>query len=106
MVNLEDLQKLDIRIAKVLEAERVPDTDKLLKMKVDIGTEQRTIVSGIALSYSPEDMIGREIVVIVNLEPRTIKGIESQGMLFATKEEGRVVLLKPDSEVTPGSSIR
>lgn len=106
MINFEDFQKVDLRVGKIIEVERVKDSEKLLKLQVDLGAEKRQLVAGIAQFYQPEDLIGREIVVVVNLEPRTLKGVESQGMLLAADDEGKPVLLKPDEEVSPGTKIR
>jgi len=114
MINFNEFQKIDLRVGKIVEAEKVEGTEKLLKLKVDLGTdpsinsgqEIRQIVAGIAQFYQPEDLIGKEIVVVVNLEPRILKGIESQGMLLAADAEGRPILLRPDKEVPPGTKIR
>ncbi len=104
-ISFNDFKKLDLRIGKVLEAEVIEESDKLLKLKVDIGDETRQIIAGIKKYYSPEQIIGREIVVIANLEPRTMLGFESQGMLLAADIKGEPILLKPDKEVPPGSQI-
>ncbi|HMK48410.1 MAG TPA: methionine--tRNA ligase subunit beta [Thermodesulfovibrionales bacterium] len=106
MITFEDFKKLDIRIGKVLFAERVVGTDKLLRMEIDFGSEKRQIVAGIAESYQPDSMIGREVPVLMNLEPRKIRGIESQGMILAVDVEGKPILMHPDHEVPPGSIIR
>ncbi|PIR07422.1 methionine--tRNA ligase subunit beta [Candidatus Jorgensenbacteria bacterium CG11_big_fil_rev_8_21_14_0_20_38_23] len=106
MISFEEFQKIDLRVGKIVEAEKVEGADKLLKLKVDLGTEKRQLVAGIAKFYQPKDLIGREIVVVVNLEPKTLIGIESQGMLLAANIEGKPVLLKPDEEVPPGTKIR
>ncbi len=103
-----DFQKLDIRIARVLTAEPVPDTDKLIHLTVDIGqTEPRHIVAGLREYYQPSEMIGKLIVVLANLEPRKMRGIMSNGMLLAASSEGfdRVKLLTVDEEMPPGSKI-
>jgi len=105
-INFEEFQKIDLRVGKIIEAERVEGTDKLLKLKVDLGEEKRQLVAGIAKFYQPEDLVGKEIVVVVNLEPKTFRGIESQGMLLAADVEGRPVILKPDEEVPPGTEVR
>ncbi len=104
-INFEEFQKIDLRVGKIIEAERIEGTDKLLKLKVDLGEEKRQLVAGIAKFYQPEDLIGKEIVVVVNLEPKTFRGIESQGMLLAADVEGKPVILKPDKEVPPGTKI-
>jgi len=105
-INFEEFQKIDLRVGKIIEAEKIEGTDKLLKLKVDLGEEKRQLVAGIAKFYQPEDLIGKEIVVVANLEPKTLRGVESQGMLLAADVEGKPVLLKPDQEVPPGTKIR
>jgi len=105
MITYSDFQKMDIRIAKIKSAERVPNTDKLVKLEIDIGDETRQIVAGIGEVYEVDDLINKQIPVIINLEPRKIKGIESNGMLLAVVVEGKPVLLEPDKEVPNGSKI-
>ena len=105
-INFEEFQKIDLRIGKITEAEKIEGTDKLLKLKVDLGKEKRQLVAGIAKFYQPEDLVGKEIVVVANLEPKNLRGVESQGMLLAADVEGKPVLLKPDQEVPPGTKIR
>jgi len=105
MITYSDFQKMDIRIAKIKSAERVPNTDKLIKLEIDIGDETRQIVAGIGEVYEVDDLINKQIPVIINLEPRKIKGIESNGMLLAVVVEGKPVLLEPDKEVPNGSKI-
>jgi len=106
MVNFDDFQKLDLKIAKIVKAEKVEGSEKLLRLEIDLGEEKRQLVAGIAKFYSPEDLIHREIVVVANLEPRVLMGIKSQGMLLAADVEGRPVLLKPDEDVPVGTRIR
>ncbi|MFT6210375.1 MAG: methionyl-tRNA synthetase [Bacteroidia bacterium] len=102
----EDFQKLDIRIATIIEAEKVRKTKKLLKLKVDTGSEERTVVSGIAEFYSPEEIIGKQVCLLANLAPRAIKGIESQGMiLMAESPDGNLSFVLPESVVGNGSSV-
>lgn len=106
-VTYEDFSKMDIRTATVLEAEKVPKTAKLLKLKIDCGTDIRTIVSGIAEYYTPESMVGRQILIIANLEPRTIKGIESKGMiLMAEDPNGKLTLVSPVEKTGNGSTVK
>lgn len=107
MIDFETFSKIEVRIGKVVEAERVPETDKLIRMQVDLGEEElRQIVSGIAEWYSPEDLMGKLIPIVANLEPRKFKGVESQGMIMAAKgEDGKPILLHPADEVAPGSSV-
>lgn len=106
MITIDDLDKIEVRIGTVRAAERVPETDKLLKCSVDFGEAEgpRTIVSGVALYVSaPEDLVGRQLAYITNLAPRTIKGIESQGMLFAVGKDDTFAFLVPDRLVPPGT---
>ena len=110
-ISYDDFQKLEIRMGKVLEAERVPGTDKLLQLTVDLGDETRQLVAGIAHVYAPEEVVGRTIPILANLEPRTIRGVESQGMILCpTDSEGKPVLLVPDPDsgraVPPGTPVR
>ena len=107
MINLEELQKVELRVGTVLAAEPVAGSEKLLKLKIDLGTEQREILSGIAKYYSPEEIVDKQVVIVANLEPRQMMGMESQGMLLAASEsEGRAVVLTVEKSVAPGSSIR
>jgi methionine--tRNA ligase beta chain len=106
VINFDDFKKLDIRIGKIISAEIVEGTEKLLRLEIDLGTEQRQIVAGIAESYLPDQIIGKEIPLLVNLEPRKIRSIESQGMILAVDVEGKPVLLQPEREVPPGSLVR
>ena len=106
-VTFDDFSRIDIRTATILEAEKVPKTTKLLKLKIDTGLDIRTIVSGIAEYYEPEAIVGRQISIIANLEARKIKGIESQGMiLMAEDKDGRLVLVAPADKVSNGSMIK
>ena len=106
-VSYDDFAKMDIRIGTVLHAEPVPKTDKLLKLLVDTGIDKRTIVSGIAAWFKPEDIIGKQVTVLANLEPRTIRGITSQGMILLAEEpDGRLVLVTPEKQVLNGSDVK
>ena len=105
MINFEEFQKIDLKIGKTLEAEKVENSEKLLKLKVDLGEEQRQIIAGIGKVYQPQDLINQEIVVVVNLEPKTLMGFESQGMLLAADNNGEPILIKPEKEVLPGTKI-
>lgn len=104
-VSFEDFKKVEIRIGKILTAEKIEKADRLLKLEVDFGEFKRQIVSGIAEFYKTEDLIGKECPFIVNLEPRMFMGVESQGMLFAVKIDDKAVLLHPDQEVPEGSIL-
>ena len=102
----DEFEKMDIRTATVLEAERVPKTDKLLKLTIDTGIDRRTIVSGIAEYYTPEQMLGRQICILANLQPRKIRGIESKGMiLMARQPDGKMRFITPEETLTNGSEI-
>ena len=104
--SFEDFEKMDIRTATVLEAERVPKTDKLLKLTIDTGIDKRTIVSGIAEYYSPEEMVGRQICILANLKPRTIRGIESHGMILMAKQgDGKMRFITPQDAVANGAVV-
>ncbi|MBC5623205.1 methionine--tRNA ligase [Butyricimonas hominis] len=106
-INYDDFMKMDIRVGKIIAAEKVAKTKKLMKLTVDTGIDQRTIVSGIAEHYAPEEVIGRQVSVLVNLEPKPLKGIVSQGMiLMAENVDGTLSFVTPDKEVKPGSEIR
>lgn len=105
-ITFEDFKKVEIRIGKVTACEKVADADKLLKLQVDFGEFQRQIVSGIAESYTPEELVGKSLPFIINLEYRKIRGEESQGMLAAASGiDGKVVLLEPSAEVAPGTEV-
>ncbi len=106
-ISFEDFTKLDIRAGKVLEAERVPKTKKLLKLKIDSGVDHRTVVSGIAEYFKPEDIVGRQVSIVINLAPKKIRGIESHGMiLMAEDADGKLVFVAPDEEMETGSVIK
>lgn len=93
----EDFAKLDMRVGTIIEAEKMPKADKLLVLRVDTGLDVRTIVSGIAESFTPEEIIGKKVTVLVNLAPRKLRGVESQGMILMTQDgEGKLVFLNPD----------
>ncbi len=104
MINIDDFRKVELKVARVLSAERVEGSDKLLKLKVTIGDEERQIIGGIGKKYDPETLVGKEIIIVANLEPRQLMGLESQGMLLAANDDGPV-LLTPEKEVEPGSRI-
>ena len=105
-MKFEEFQKIDLRVGRVVEAENIENSKKLLKLIIDLGKEKRQIVAGIAQFYKPEDLLGKEIVVVVNLEPKRLMGIESEGMLLAAEDKGRVVILIPEKEVSAGTKIR
>lgn len=105
MINFEDFKNIDLRIAKIISVSRIEESEKLLKIEVELGEEKRTIVAGIANYYSEEDLIGKSVVIVANLEPRTIFDIESQGMILAVKDEDKLSVLVPDKEIKSGSKI-
>lgn len=106
-ISIEDFMKTKFRVGRVLEAEPVEGSDKLLKLQVIVGEERRQIVAGIRANYSPEDLIGRQVVVVFNLKPAKLRGVESQGMLLAaTDANGGAILLQPDKEAPEGTEVR
>lgn len=108
MINIDDFSKVELKVGKIISAERVEGSEKLLKLQVDFGEiGERQVLSGIAKSYEPESLIGKEMVFITNLEPRQMMGMESNGMILAAVDsEGKPVVLVPEKEVPPGSGIR
>jgi methionyl-tRNA synthetase len=106
LIQFEDFAKMDIRIGTILEAEKMPKANKLLVLKVDTGIDVRTIVSGIAESFSPEEIIGKRVSVLANLAPRALRGVESQGMiLMTTNAEGKLVFVNPDADAPNGATV-
>jgi methionyl-tRNA synthetase len=99
--------KIDLRVARVLAAERVPNSKKLLKLQIDLGTEQRTIVAGIAEAYDADALVGRSVAIVANLKPAKLMGIESNGMILAASPEGgRPMLIGIDGDPDPGTRVR
>ncbi|HTL43986.1 MAG TPA: methionine--tRNA ligase [Vicinamibacterales bacterium] len=106
-ITIDDFMKVDLRVAKVLAAEKVPNSRKLMKLSIDVGTEQRTLVAGIAEAYEPEQLVGRTVGIVFNLKPAKLMGIESNGMILAASPEGgKPTLVSFDGDVPPGSRIR
>ncbi|MDE5612058.1 MAG: methionine--tRNA ligase subunit beta, partial [Odoribacter sp.] len=106
-IAFDDFAKLDIRAGKIVAAEKVAKTKKLMKLTIDTGIDTRTVVSGIAEYYTPEEVVGKQVSILVNLEPKLLKGIESQGMiLMAENADGSLAFVQPDKEVKTGSEIR
>jgi methionyl-tRNA synthetase len=105
-ITIEDFQKLDLRAAKVLQAESVPKTEKLLKLTLDLGGESRTVVTGIAGAYAPADLVGRTVLYFANLRPAKIRGVISQGMILAAGGEKVLALCSFDREVPPGAKVK
>ncbi len=106
-IQFDDFAKVELRVAKVLEAFEHPKADKLLVLKLDLGTEQRQICAGIRGQYEPAQLVGRSIIVVANLAPRMMRGVESNGMLLAASnaDHTRVILLTPDADIEPGSKV-
>jgi methionyl-tRNA synthetase len=106
VITYDDFAKLDVRVGTILTAEKVEKADKLLKLTIDIGLEVRTVVSGIALHFKPEDIIGQQVTLLANLAPRKLKGIESNGMiLMAEDKDGKLIFVQPSALVSVGSTI-
>jgi methionyl-tRNA synthetase len=105
LIDYEDFEKVDLRVAKIIGAEAVPKSSKLLKLKIDMG-EERTIVAGIAKDCKPEDLIGKKIVIVANLKPTKLMGVESQGMLLAAETEDGLTLLSFNKDPITGAKIR
>lgn len=105
-VSFDEFKHTELKIVTILSAERMQNSDKLLKLRVSLGTEERSIIAGIGKAYEPSALIGKHIAIIANLEPRMLMGIESQGMVLAAHaDDGKPVLLVPEKEVAPGSSV-
>ena len=105
-IQFGDFSKLDLRIGTIVAAEKVEKADKLLKLQVDLGFEKRTIVSGIALHFNPGELLGRQVVVVANLAPRKLRGIESNGMILSAEDEkGKLHLIKPEEIINPGAGV-
>ena len=109
-IRIEEFERLDLRIGRIKDAARIEGSKKLIKLEVDIGSgdeheRNRQLVAGIADEYKPEELIGKLVPVLVNLEPKKLMGVESQGMLLAVSVDGKPVLLHPDKDVPPGSKV-
>ncbi|MCS7183994.1 MAG: methionine--tRNA ligase subunit beta [Patescibacteria group bacterium] len=105
MITIEDFQKIDLRVGKIEQADKINKT-KLIKLIVNLGNEKRTIVAGIGNRYEPEELLGQLIVIIVNLQPKEIKGIKSEGMILAAEDEKGPVIVVPLEQVKAGTRVR
>jgi methionyl-tRNA synthetase len=106
-VTIDEFQKADLRVANILEAERVEGSEKLVRLQIELGEEKRQLVAGIGRVYTPEDLVGKQIVMVANLDPRKLMGIESNGMLLAASDEdGNPILLTLDKHVYSGAKIK
>ena len=111
MISYDDFKKIDLRVARILTAERIEGSDKLIKLQIDVGDPsagggQRQLVAGIGTVYEPEILVGKQIIIVANLESKKLMGHESQGMLLATNDESGPVLIVPESEVKEGTVIK
>ena len=105
-ISIDDFFRTELRVAQILEAENVPKSKKLIKMKIDTGRDQRTIVAGIATKYAPEELVGRKVVIVANLKPAKLMGIESNGMVLAASIDGEPSLVAVDPSVPVGTQVR
>lgn len=106
-ITIDQFREIELRTARILEAGRVEGTDKLVRLRIDLGDAERQIVAGIGQHYEPEALVGRTIVVVANLQPAVIRGVESNGMLLAASTEGRLTLVTPDErDFPPGATVR
>ncbi len=106
MITIDQFRELELKVGTVTAAEPHPNADRLVVLRVDVGGAERQIVAGIRAHYAPETLLGRQIVVVTNLEPATLRGVESQGMLLAASSGERVVLVRPDEPVVAGAVVR
>lgn len=106
MITFDDFAKLDIRTGTIIEAQRVEGSEKLLKLQIYLGDEKRQLIAGIGKHYEPQDLVGRQIPILANLEPKMIMGLESQGMILAADDDGKPVLLHPDKQVGNGAKVK
>jgi methionyl-tRNA synthetase len=106
MISIKDFMEIDLRTGRIETAERVPKTDKLMKLTVDLGDETRTLVAGIAEQYDSAELPGKKVIVVANLEPATIRGVESQGMVLAADVDGSPMLATFDRWISPGQRVR
>ena len=105
MISIEDFRKVELRVATIKSAEPHPNADKLMVLQIDLGDEQRQICAGIRGQYAPEELVGKQIVVVANLETAKLRGLDSQGMLLAASDDGRVIILTPEKSVAAGAKV-
>ena len=107
MLTIGEFQQLELRVATIVSAEPHPNADRLLVLKIDLGSEQRQLVAGIRAHYAPETLLGKQIIVVANLEPAMLRGVESQGMLLAASDaEGRLAIVTPEKPVANGATVK
>ena len=105
MVSIDEFRRIELKVATIKKAEPHPNADKLLVLQIDLGSEERQIVAGIRGHYAPEELIGKQVVVVANLETARLRGLESQGMVLAASDSERIVILTPEKQVSPGARI-
>jgi len=106
MIPFEEFKKLNIKISIIKEVKDHPNADKLYILKIDLGSEEREVVAGIKKSYKPEDLKEKLVAVVENIEPATIRGVESKGMVLAASDSEKIVVLSPDKDISPGSTVK
>jgi len=106
MISIEEFGKIELRVATIKAVEPHPNADRLFVLKIDLGTEERQLVAGIRAHYAPEELVGKQIVVVANLQPATLRGVESQGMLLAASDGEKVIVLSPEKPIAPGAQVR
>ena len=105
-ISIDDFRKIELKVATIKSAEAHPNADKLLVLQIDLGGEQRQICAGIRNSYTPEELVGKQIIVVANLETAKLRGLESQGMLLAASDDGRVIIMTPEKSVQAGAQVK
>jgi len=105
MISIDEFRRIELKVATIKKAEPHPNADKLLVLQIDLGSEERQIVAGIRGHYAPEELIGKQVVVVANLETARLRGLESQGMVLAASDGERIVILTPEKQVSPGARI-
>jgi len=105
-ITIDEFAKVELRVATIKAAEPHPKADRLFVLKIDLGTEERQLVAGIRAHYTPEELIGRQIVVVANLQPAVLRGVESQGMLLAASDGEKVIVLSPEKPIAAGAKVR
>lgn len=105
MITIDEFRKLELKIATIIKAEPHPNADRLLVLQVDLGSEERQIVAGIKAHYAPEELVGRQVVVVANLETAKLRGVESQGMMLAASDGDHIVILTPEKQINPGAKV-
>ena len=106
-ISFDDFRKVELRVGKIIECEPVEESQKLYRLRVRVGTEERTLAAGLAEHYAPDELLGKRVVVVANLEPKVVKGVESNGMLLAADDgNGKISLLTPDADIGEGAVVR